>query len=122
MEDAREHDDQEEEEGDEEENDEDGENDEEEQHVEDKEKIEDDDEVEGEGDDAEENNVQATKAYTYSEQIQNALVGDFDSEFPENVNVVRIFTSSTFTGKLTMVELQLNAAIKPHVNKVFLTF
>ena len=34
----------------------------------------------------------------YSEQLQKALMGDLDNDFPENVKVVRIFTSSTFTG------------------------
>ena len=34
-----------------------------------------------------------------SEKLQKALMGDLDCDFPENVKVVRIFTSSTFTGK-----------------------
>jgi len=34
----------------------------------------------------------------YSEQLHKALMGDLDNNFPENVKVVRIFTSSTFTG------------------------
>ena len=35
---------------------------------------------------------------SYSQKLQNALIGDLNGEFPENVKVVRIFTSSTFTG------------------------
>ena len=34
----------------------------------------------------------------YSEKLQKALMGDLGDDFPENVKVVRIFTSSTFTG------------------------
>ncbi|XP_068719523.1 NACHT domain- and WD repeat-containing protein 1-like [Montipora capricornis] len=33
----------------------------------------------------------------YSEKLQKALMGDLGDDFPENVKVVRIFTSSTFT-------------------------
>ena len=36
----------------------------------------------------------------YTEILQKALIGDLDGDFPESVKVVRIFTSSTFTGKL----------------------
>ena len=36
----------------------------------------------------------------YSEKLQKALMGDLNSDFPDNVKIVRIFTSSTFTGKL----------------------
>ena len=36
----------------------------------------------------------------YSEKLQRALMGDLNSDFPDNVKIVRIFTSSTFTGKL----------------------
>ena len=35
----------------------------------------------------------------YSEKLQRALMGDLNSDFPDNVKIVRIFTSSTFTGK-----------------------
>lgn len=35
----------------------------------------------------------------YTEKLQKALSGDLDDDFPESVKVVRIFTSSTFTGK-----------------------
>ena len=35
----------------------------------------------------------------YSEKLQKALMGDLNSDFPDNVKIVRIFTSSTFTGK-----------------------
>lgn len=35
----------------------------------------------------------------YSEKLQKALMGDLNSDFPDNVKTVRIFTSSTFTGK-----------------------
>ena len=40
----------------------------------------------------------------YSEKLQKALIGDLDDDFPESVKVVRIFTSSTFTGKLFELE------------------
>ena len=40
----------------------------------------------------------------YSEKLHKALVGDLDDDFPESVKVVRIFTSSTFTGKLFELE------------------
>ena len=35
----------------------------------------------------------------FSEKLQKALMGDLNSDFPDNVKIVRIFTSSTFTGK-----------------------
>ena len=35
----------------------------------------------------------------YSEKLQKALMGDLNSDFPDNVKIVRIFTSSTFTRK-----------------------
>ena len=41
---------------------------------------------------------------SYSEKLQKALIGDLDDDFPESVKVVRIFTSSTFTGKLFELE------------------
>ena len=45
------------------------------------------------------NNEDSGKDLSYSEkQLKKAMIGDLDSEFPENVKVVRIFTSSTFTG------------------------
>lgn len=34
----------------------------------------------------------------YSLPARKLLIGDITDEIPENVNVVRIFTSSTFTG------------------------
>ena len=46
----------------------------------------------------------------YSERLQKALMGDLDSDFPENVKVVRIFTSSTFTGKYFALRWSLNTA------------
>jgi len=62
------------------------------------------DEENDDGDDSdEEKNAEkdndAGTVLSYSEMIKNALIGDLDGEFPENVKVVRIFTSSTFTGK-----------------------
>ena len=35
---------------------------------------------------------------TYEEKVRKAFVGDLDFSYPENVKIVRIFTSSTFTG------------------------
>ena len=35
---------------------------------------------------------------TYEEKVRKALVGDLDFSYPEKVKIVRIFTSSTFTG------------------------
>ena len=40
----------------------------------------------------------------YPEILQKALIGDLDGDFPKSVRVVRIFTSSTFTGKLSRFE------------------
>ena len=37
---------------------------------------------------------------SYQEKVKKALAGDMDFHYPENVKIVRIFTSSTFTGKL----------------------
>ena len=45
------------------------------------------------------NNEVPGNVFSYSEIVNKALMGDLDGEFPENVKVVRIFTSSTFTGK-----------------------
>ena len=53
-----------------------------------------DDEKNGEND----NNIDPGNVPSYSEKLRKALIGDLDGEFPENVKVVRIFTSSTFTG------------------------
>lgn len=73
------------------------ERDEEDQEEENEQDEEDDDDNSAEEDDEQTNasNVLAN----YSEKLQKALVGDLDGGFPENVKVVRIFTSSTFTGK-----------------------
>ena len=64
------------------------------------EEKEEEQEEEEEGDDEEEEtkDVRVVLA-NYSEKLQKTLMGDLDSDFPENVKVVRIFTSSTFTGK-----------------------
>ena len=35
---------------------------------------------------------------TYEEKVKKAFVGDLDFSYPEKVKIVRIFTSSTFTG------------------------
>lgn len=35
---------------------------------------------------------------SYEEKVKKALKGDTDFHYPENVKIVRIFTSSTFTG------------------------
>ena len=35
---------------------------------------------------------------TYEEKVRKAFVGDLDFSYPEKVKIVRIFTSSTFTG------------------------
>ena len=37
---------------------------------------------------------------SYEEKVKKALTGDMDFHYPEKVKIVRIFTSSTFTGKL----------------------
>ena len=37
---------------------------------------------------------------SYEEKVKKALAGDMDFHYPEKVKIVRIFTSSTFTGKL----------------------
>ena len=108
---ARECDDEEEEESSEQEDDlnkgsdseekseEEEERDEEEQGEENEHDEEDDDD----DDNSEEEDDEKTKASNvlanYSEKLQKALVGNLDGDFPENMKVVRIFTSSTFTGK-----------------------
>ena len=35
---------------------------------------------------------------TYEEKVRKAFVGDLDFSYPEKVKIIRIFTSSTFTG------------------------
>ena len=35
---------------------------------------------------------------SYEKKVEKALVGDMDFEYPEKAKIVRIFTSSTFTG------------------------
>ena len=37
---------------------------------------------------------------SYEERVKRALTGDMDFHYPEKVKIVRIFTSSTFTGTL----------------------
>ena len=37
---------------------------------------------------------------SYEEKVKKALTGDMDFHYPEKAKIVRIFTSSTFTGKL----------------------
>ena len=37
---------------------------------------------------------------SYEEKVKKALVGDMNFQYPEKVKIVRIFTSSTFTGSL----------------------
>lgn len=54
-----------------------------------------DEEKNGEND----SNIDTGNVASYSQMLTNAMIGDLDGEFPENVKVVRIFTSSTFTGK-----------------------
>lgn len=66
-----------------------------------------DEEKNGEND----NNIDTGNVPSYSQKLKNALIGDLDGEFPENVKVVRIFTSSTFTGKYFTVTNSSNAAI-----------
>lgn len=66
-------------------------------------KEEDDENSQDEEQEDEEEDVTETKnskvLANYSEKLQKALIGDLDCDFPENVKLVRIFTSSTFTGK-----------------------
>ena len=78
---------------------------EEEEEQDDEQEDEENDQEEEEQEDGEEDQEdeeKETKASAfianYSEQLQKALMGDLDKDFPENVKVVRIFTSSTFTG------------------------
>lgn len=76
---------------------------EEERNEEDQEEENEQDEEDDDDDNSEEEDDEQTNASNvlanYSEKLQKALVGDLDGGFPENVKVVRIFTSSTFTGK-----------------------
>ena len=62
------------------------------------EKNEEDDRKEEEEEEEEEEKKTRLLA-NYSEKLQKALMGDLNSDFPDNVKIVRIFTSSTFTGK-----------------------
>lgn len=56
---------------------------------------------------------------SYSEKLKKALMGDLNSEFPENVKVVRIFTSSTFTGKYAFKNVFfLNVNLFPTYNEL----
>ncbi|KAK3736404.1 hypothetical protein QZH41_017906 [Actinostola sp. cb2023] len=70
---------------------------EEEEVEEDKDNNEKDDEEEESSDDENESPGIHLTLQDYSDKLKKALVGDLDIEFPENVKVVRIFTSSTFT-------------------------
>ena len=66
------------------------------------EKNEEDDRKEEEEEEEENANEEEKKTKllaNYSEKLQKALMGDLNSDFPDNVKIVRIFTSSTFTGK-----------------------
>ena len=78
-------------------------NEEDEKNEEDDRKEEDEEEEEEEEDEEEENANEEEKKIkllaNYSEKLQKALMGDLNSDFPDNVKIVRIFTSSTFTGK-----------------------
>ena len=40
---------------------------------------------------------------SYEEKVKKALTGDMDFHYPEKAKIVRIFTSSTFTGKLSFI-------------------
>ena len=42
----------------------------------------------------------AANDLSYEEKVKKALMGDMDFNYPEKVKIVRIFTSSTFTGTL----------------------
>ena len=75
------------------------------QNEEDEKNEEDDRKEEEEEEDEEEENANEEEKKikllaNYSEKLQKALMGDLNSDFPDNVKIVRIFTSSTFTGKL----------------------
>ena len=65
------------------------------------EKNEEDDreEEEEEEEDADKEEKKTKLLANYSEKLQKALMGDLNSDFPDNAKIVRIFTSSTFTGK-----------------------
>ena len=67
------------------------------------EKNEEDDRKEEEEEEEDENANEEEKKTkllaNYSGKLQKALMGDLNSDFPDNVKIVRIFTSSTFTGK-----------------------
>ena len=74
------------------------------QNEEDEKNEEDDRKEEEEEEEEEEENANEEEKKTkllanYSEKLQKALMGDLNSDFPDNVKIVRIFTSSTFTGK-----------------------
>ena len=69
------------------------------QNEEDEKNEEDDREEEEEEEDADKEEKKTKLLANYSEKLQKALMGDLNSDFPDNVKIVRIFTSSTFTGK-----------------------
>ena len=60
---------------------------------------EEEEEEEEEEEDADKEEKKTKLLANYSEKLQKALMGDLNSDFPDNVKIVRIFTSSTFTGK-----------------------
>ena len=64
-----------------------------------KEEEEKEEEEEEEEENANEEEKKTKLLANYSEKLQKALMGDLNSDFPDNVKIVRIFTSSTFTGK-----------------------
>ena len=74
-------------------------NEEDEKNEEDDRKEEEEEEEEEEGENANEEEKKTKLLANYSEKLQKALMGDLNSDFPDNVKIVRIFTSSTFTGK-----------------------
>ena len=81
------------------EEDEDNEQQEEENDHDDEKEDDEEDECDETKSGAVDNNELPGNVSSYSEIVKKAVMGDLDGEFPENVKVVRIFTSSTFTGK-----------------------
>ena len=69
------------------------------QNEEDEKNEEDDPEEEDDEENADVEEKKTKLLAHYSEKLQRALMGDLNSDFPDNVKIVRIFTSSTFTGK-----------------------
>ncbi|KAL9973170.1 hypothetical protein ACROYT_G019587 [Oculina patagonica] len=86
----------------EEENEDEDQEDEQQEEENEDEDVDEDEDVEGDEEKAcdeekDNNNAVPGNVSSYSEKLKKALMGDLKSEFPENVKVVRIFTSSTFT-------------------------